>query len=191
MADTTEQTTDTSAEEALKYNPSKVDWGTAQFIAHPPALTSRIFVHLLLISLVSAVVYAHFTEIPVAVESRGSLVTAKALMPVFTPVSLKVKTILVKEGRRVKKGDALLVPEDPLSDSDYPKLKDDITQLETLMKKDFTKCKSCLKDLVALTNNGFKISQTARYWNPSRLSSNSCGTPPPTLNNTKTYRPQH
>ena len=160
MADTTEQTTDTSAEEALKYNPSKVDWGTAQFVAHPPALTSRIFVHLLLISLVSAAVYAHFTEIPVSVESRGKLVTKKALMPIFTPVSLKVKTILVKEGRRVKKGDALLVPEDPLSDSDYQKLKGDITQLETLIKKDFTKCKSCLKDLVALTNNGFKISQT-------------------------------
>lgn len=161
MADTTEQqTADKSSKEALQYKPSKVAWGTAQFIAHPPSLTTRIFVYLLLFSLMSAVVYSHFTEIPVSVESRGRLVTAKALMPIFTPVSLKVKTILVKEGRRVKKGDALLVPEDPLSDSDYQRLKADITQLEALMEKDFTQCKTCMQDLVTLTKKGFQVSQT-------------------------------
>ena len=130
MTEINKSTADENAREALQYKPSKVSWGTAQFIAHPPSLTTRVFVYLLLFSLVSALVYSHFTEIPVAVESRGRLVTAKALMPVFTPVSLKVKTILVKEGRRVKKGDVLLIPEDPLSESDYQRLKADITQLE-------------------------------------------------------------
>ena len=160
MEEAKEIIADKSAQEALQYKPSKVAWGTAQFIAHPPSLTTRIFVHLLLFTLISALVYSHFTEIPVSVQSRGNLVTAKALMPVYTPVSLKIKTILVKEGRRVKKGDPLLIPEDPLSESDYLKLKKDISLLETLMKKDFTKCKTCLSELTSLTNSGFKISQT-------------------------------
>ncbi|MBL93482.1 MAG: hypothetical protein CMH56_16905 [Myxococcales bacterium] len=147
-------------EKVLIYHPSKVSWGTAQFIAKPPNVAARAFIYLLLFSLFSGLTYAYFAEIPISTESRGTLVTAKPPMPVVTPVELKVKSLLVEEGQKVRKGDTLLVPEAVLSDTDYDNLLVDTESLQKILKKDFSTCTSCPQQVQNLIDEGFEVSGT-------------------------------
>lgn len=149
-------------EEVLIYHPSKVSWGTAQFIAKPPSFSARAFIYVLVITFILGLVYTHFAEIPVATESRGTLITAKPLMPVTTPVEIKIKSLLVKEGQKIRKGDTILIPEAVLSEKDYNNLKEDTEAVNLILEEDFNACPTCGEKIQKLIDNGFKVTGTGK-----------------------------
>ena len=144
--------------EGLTYSASKVSWATADFLAEPSPLASRIFIYVLMAFLISSAVYARFSQVAISVDAHGSLVTEQAVFPIRPELSLKVSKLNVKENQKVKAGDVLLVSEDQISEQDYAKIAKQVGVLKDILAKDKAgNCPDCLPALNRLADVAFDV----------------------------------
>ena len=106
---------DDPGREALVYNPSSVSWAVSESVARPPALLSRMVLYSILGVLVAGGVFSYFATVAVTVSGRGIVRTSGKIRPVRAQVTGKVAELLVKNGKRIKKGDALIEMENVIS----------------------------------------------------------------------------
>ncbi len=153
---------DTSAgaapEEALRYHPSKVEWGTARFLGAPPSWLARVFFLAILVVLGSALVYAALAKVAVTVEAPGFLVPEGGVLPISSPSVMTVHKLLVRVEDQVQKGQLLIVSQDDLSDQEEAGLVKDAQTLSAALERDADyNCASCVETLQAMAARAFII----------------------------------
>lgn len=145
-------------EEALRYHPSKVEWGTARFLGAPPSWLARVFFLTILVVLASALVYAALAKVAVTVEAPGFLVPEGGVLPISSPSNMTVDKLLVRVEDQVDKGQLLIVSQDDLSDKEEAGLAEEAETLSGALARDggFS-CAPCLETLQALAARAFVI----------------------------------
>jgi HlyD family secretion protein len=94
--------------------------------------------------MVSFGVWASYAEIDVTVSSRGKILTSIPNISVQSNYSSVIKTILVKEGQEVKKGQALAVFDETLLASDFRNSREELSSIN----KEVTSTKAELNFIV-------------------------------------------
>lgn len=145
-------------EEALRYHPSKVEWGTARFLGAPPSWLARVFFLTILVVLTSALVYAALAKVAVTVEAPGFLVPEGGVLPISSPSVMTVDKLLVRVEDHVLKGQLLIVSQDDLSDQEEAGLVKDAETLRGALERDADfSCTSCLETLQAMAARAFVL----------------------------------
>ena len=120
--------------DALVYNPSKVSWAVAETIAMPPSGVVRMALYFIVLLLVGAVAFAHFTKVSVTVAGAGMIRTSAKIIPVRTEAGGKIAVLNVADGKPVKKGEVLIELDGQLDEASSKRAKALISRLDALVK---------------------------------------------------------
>ncbi|QPT13906.1 HlyD family type I secretion periplasmic adaptor subunit [Serratia rubidaea] len=74
----------------------------------PPSPLGRLIMWVVMALLLLAVGWAAYSEVDIVAVTRGKLAVTRLSRPVHTAVTANIATVLVQEGERVKKGQALV-----------------------------------------------------------------------------------
>jgi HlyD family secretion protein len=105
-----------------------------EILRRPLPVTARITLHLLLVTLMSFIVWASLSEIDVIVSARGRLVTSLPNIVVQPLETSIIRTIDVKMGQLVRKGEQLATLDPTFSAADEAQLRARLKSLETQAK---------------------------------------------------------
>ncbi len=119
--------------EVLVYEPSSVSWAVAEAVARPPAVLSRLGLYAILLIVAAAFAYAYLTTISITVAGRGTIRTSGKVLPVRAQTTGKVAQLGVANGRRVKKGQALMDMEDALDPKEQDRARGIITSVRRIL----------------------------------------------------------